>query len=66
MRLLGLFAASPRHAWCMVNGAVLKADRFFYLVLLLLAGAARAGQLERFVGRLTLASAQTVVVAEGD
>jgi len=61
-----LFAASPCPAWRIVDGAVLKADRFFLLVVLLLAGAARAGQLERFVGRLTLASAQTVVVAEGD
>ena len=66
MRLLRLFVASPHHAWCIVYGAVLKADRFFYLVLLLLAGAAQAAEPQRFIGRLTLPSLQTVVVAEGD
>ena len=59
---LGLFAASPR----MVNGAILKAERFFLFAVLLLAGAAQAAEPQRFIGRLTLPSRQTVVVAEGD
>ena len=50
----------------MVNGEVLKAGRFFLLVVLLLADAAQATELLRFIGRLTLPSRQTVVVAEGD
>ena len=50
----------------MVHGEVLKAGRFFLLVVLLLADAAQATELLRFIGRLTLPSRQTVVVAEGD